>query len=157
MVKYKQITVDIPKGYNYDSISTVQKNNVKLYFKCDSIDYNDVCDKLKIKHTSNITTDNSTMYNNELNLLLKYQAITKLFNIAEYYNRDKEHKEKDKYYYIGKFNVKHDNYYDEHNDYNVIQVYSPVPYFPVFIDCDDAQDVIDNPNFKEILDNIFKQ
>lgn len=149
-IKYKQVSIDIPKGYEYDSATVVNINELNIHFRCNNIDYDDVCNKLKLKNESTIITNNDKLYDNEFNKILKCQAITKLFNIAEYYNKNKDDKYSDKYYYISKTKDSKDN------DYIVVQIYSPSPYFPVFIDSNDAKAVIDNPNFKEILDNIFK-
>lgn len=80
--------------------------------------------------------------------LKKVLAINQLFNIAKYYNGDWEpnmNKSTPKYsiaHYYEKYIIDTCNF----NNAGV----------PLFKNKEDAQSVIDNPNFREILDTIFK-
>lgn len=77
-------------------------------------------------------------------------ALNQLFNIAEYYNK-KSPKEKGTVYCI--------NMHEEDLVYYVRDYISPIVIrglIPLFNSKEDAEAVIDNPNFKEILDLIYK-
>lgn len=80
--------------------------------------------------------------------LEKILALNQLLNIAEYYNR----------VYI-KFDKCYTILYDNHNNkYMPVEV-SPLYSFgikPIFNRMEDAQAVIDNPNFRETLDMVYK-
>ena len=83
--------------------------------------------------------------------LNKIIAISQLMNIAKYYNGDWEPdwNNIDKYKYYIMYNSS-DNTYAV--DYNSIYTYSNI----YFKNREDAQAVIDNPNFRDILDAIYK-
>lgn len=86
----------------------------------------------------------------------KIVALANLMDIANYFNGDwKFDSEKDTHGYAIAF------YYNttEYPQYNVIAINSTSDIYygnPVFKNEADAQYVIDNPNFRDILDNIFK-
>lgn len=86
----------------------------------------------------------------------KIVAISNLMDIANYFNGDwKFNAEKDSNGYAISF------YYDttEYPQYHVIAINSTTDIYygnTVFKNEVDAQYVIDNPNFREVLDNIFK-
>lgn len=77
-------------------------------------------------------------------------ALNQLLNIAEYYNK-KNPKEEKKIHCI---------YFDKRNhEYFIQDCTSSIVVrglFPIFNNKEDAKAVIDNPNFKEILDLIYK-
>lgn len=86
----------------------------------------------------------------------KIVSLANLMDIANYFNGDwKFDSEKDTQGYAIAF------YYNttEYPQYNVIAIHSTSDIYygnPIFKNEADAQYVIDNPNFRDILDNIFK-
>lgn len=136
----KKITINIPVGMEID----VEKSDLKagvIMFKKKLINYNDVCSTMIAKgdHSEAIKDEN------------KLDAIYKLMNIANYYNGDwkpdwsnvKENK-----YFIIKADRAERLFVDARVESNFGCVY--------FRSKADAQAVIDNPNFRSILDEIFK-
>lgn len=83
------------------------------------------------------------------NQLKKVLAINQLMNIAKYYNEDWEpdwdNKDEKKFYI---------QYYE--GKYDVDYLYNTNCGIVYFKSKEDAQAVIDNPNFQDILDTIFK-
>ena len=157
----KELKIQIPKGYEIDRESST--------FECirfkpikSNITYDDVCNSIfesgyyidsrgKILHATKCADDVKIDKNNATNekQLEKLLALNQLLNIAEYYNR-----------YTPEFNVRYRICYDSTNYY-----YKVVPYASYnfiyslevpFNNEEDAQAVIDNPNFQEILDTIYK-
>lgn len=136
-----QLTIDIPKGMEIDvENSDLTKGIVK--FKKKSITYNDVYNEL---NDINITIN--TYFGNEV----KLKALVKLMNIAKYYNNDwqpnwsnsRENK------YCIKFDYYKDRFYvDYNNSIGAGDVF--------FKNSEDARAVINNPNFKSILNTIYK-
>lgn len=134
--------VECPNGYSIDvENSNLSKGIIK--FKKDNITYTDIEDALNLEEDRTAVAAN--VYNvNKLN------AIDKLINIAKYYNKD------------WKPNW---NNPDEHkycitvNSYSIYvidyccQIIRNIIYFK---NRKDVQDVIDNPNFRDILDAIYK-
>ena len=112
-----------------------------ISFKNKSITYNDVWSSLIAKD-----------YCAEMNLFIKNQnkldAINKLMNIASYYNGDwkPDWKNSGEYKYnimrTGAYGITTSSLYNEGTVY--------------FKNKEDAQAVIDNPNFSSILDELFK-
>lgn len=136
-----QLTIDIPEGMEIDlENSDLAKGIVK--FKKKNITYENVEDALKLgKNCKNIII-------NEGNAS-KLVALSKLMNIAKYYNRDWKpdwnNSDKSKYYIrynTGTYAV------DCNYTYNYGNIF--------FKNKKDAQAVIDNPNFRDILDKIYK-
>ena len=88
---------------------------------------------------------NSATNRKQLDRLL---ALNQLLNITEYYNR--QHVKFDKCYTI---------LYNKNNKKYIISE-DTLPYSfgikPIFNRMEDVQAVIDNPNFKEILDMVYK-
>ena len=86
----------------------------------------------------------------------KLVALANLMDITKYFNGDWNFdSEKDTHGYAIAF------YYNttEYPQYNVIAIHSTSDIYygnPIFKNEADAQYVIDNPNFRDILDNIFK-
>ena len=77
-------------------------------------------------------------------------ALNQLLNIAEYYNK-KSHKEENYIYRI--------NFEKSSSEYFVQEDICPTivcGLIPIFNNREDAKAVINNPNFKEILDLIYK-
>lgn len=132
--------IDCPEGYSIDiNNSDLSKGIIK--FKKE-INYIDVCISLNTPDKSIIVSD--TNYK-------KIKAISRLMDIANYYNKgwkpdwnnNGEHK-----YSIG--------YGKRINQYTVNCSNLYKDNFISFKNESDAQDVIDNPNFRDILDTIYK-
>ena len=142
-IKNNQLTIDIPKGMEIDiENSDFTKGIIK--FKLDGNTYANIEKALNIENTS---TSITVSKNNKHKLL----AIDKLMNIARYYNKDWKpnwDNSKEKKYliesdsYVGEFFV----------NYNLTMNLGGI----YFKNREDAQSVIDNPNFKEILDIIYR-
>ena len=136
-----QLTIDIPEGMEIDVENSDLVNGV-IKFKTKSVTYNDVYNEL---NDTNITVN--TYFGNEI----KLRALIKLMNIAKYYNNDwqpnwsnsKENK------YCIKFDYHKDRFYvDYNNSIGAGDVF--------FKNSEDARAVINNPNFKSILNTIYK-
>ena len=136
-----QLTIDIPEGMEIDlENSNLAKGIVK--FKQSIITYEDVEDTLKL-----CISYKSIMVNK--NNVSKLVTLSKLMNIAKYYNGDWKPDWNNSYkpkYYI-RYNT---NTYvvDCSYTYNYGNIF--------FKNKEDAIAVINNPNFKDILDNIYK-
>lgn len=142
-IKNNQLTIDIPEGMEIDvENSDLAKGIVK--FKHSTITYEDVEDALMLCiHRKDIVVHE--------NNASKLVALSRLMNIAKYYNRDWKPNWSDisqrKYYIV--YN-KSDNAYSV--DYNISYTYSNI----YFNTKKNAISVIFNPNFKPILDAIYK-
>lgn len=154
----KEFKVQIPEGYEIDrENSTFECIKFKLAKKY--ITYKDVCNKLfknfqgylisgygqidDFYYESDKFEPNSATNIKQLDRLL---ALNQLLNITEYYNR--QHVKFDKCYTILYYNKK----------YKTAEV-SPFYSFglkPIFNRMEDVQEVIDNPNFRGILDIVYK-
>ena len=140
-IKNNQLTIDIPEGMEIDTENSDLANGI-IKFKTKSVTYNDVYNEL---NDTNITVN--TYFGNEI----KLRALIKLMNIAKYYNNDwqpnwsnsKENK------YCIKFDYHKDRFYvDYNNSIGAGDVF--------FKNSEDARAVINNPNFKSILNIIYK-
>lgn len=147
-IKNNQLTIDIPEGMEIDlENSDLTKGIVK--FKQSIITYENVKDALKLcMHGKSIIVNESNTS--------KLVNLSKLMNIAKYYNGDWEpdwniskcntYRESKYYIYYenseGKYGVGYTT------DINWGNIY--------FKSRNDVQSVIDNPNFKDILDAIYK-
>lgn len=140
-IKNNQLTINIPEGMEID----IQNSNLKagvIKFKKKEIDYLDVCTSLgSDTKLLPITTTNCE----------KVKAIDKLINIANYYNKgwkpDWSNKNKIKFYIAFDTDL---SFYEVRSGY--MMAFNIV----YFKNRKDAQAVIDNPNFREILDTIYK-
>lgn len=156
----KEVKIDIPKGYEIDKENST--------FECikfkpiKNITYEDVCNNIFAENygyyigpSGNIcdtsleefTCDvNNTPNKKQLERLL---ALNQLMNIAYYYNH---HKYVEKGYIIA--------YNREGCCYGVMgnnnSYYKLTAIDPTFEKIEDAQAVIDNPNFRSILDTLCK-
>lgn len=140
-IKDNQLTINIPDGMEIDVESSDFKSGV-IKFKKKEIRYEDIEDSLDI---------NTFLIPISVNNSSKIKAIDKLIDIAEYYNGNwkpdwSNNKE-------GKFYI---SYNFIHNAYFVIEDNSNNVGTIVFKHKEDAQAVIENPNFREILDVIYK-
>ena len=142
-IKNNQLTINIPEGMEIDlEKSKLAKGIIK--FKKKDITYENVEDALKLgKNCKSIIINESNAS--------KLVALSRLMNIAKYYNGywkpDWSNMDKYKYYII--YNGGDDTYAV---DYNSIYTYSNI----YFKNKEDAIAVINNPNFRDILDKIYK-
>lgn len=140
-IKDNKLTINIPEGMEIDLQNSNFSTGV-IMFKKKEITYKDINASMHI---------NTFLIPISVNNTKKIKAIDKLMNIAEYYNSNwkpdwSNNKE-------GKFYI---SYNFIHNAYFVIEDNSNNVGAIVFKHKEGAQDVIDNPNFREILDAIFK-
>ena len=137
--KNKQITIDIPEGIEKKKKnSDLAKGIVK--FKKKDITYDDILQECPTNF-SGLRVRN--------HCLDKILAISQLMNIAKYYNGDWEPNWSDpsmyKYFIICAGDI-------YKIDYNCKSIYNNI----YFKNKKDAQAVINNPNFRNILDAIYK-
>lgn len=157
----KELRVQAPEGYEIDKEnSTLECIKFKPIKK--DITYKDVCKNIfnedvayyidrygEIQYgyiDSSVCDKNNATNRKQLEKLV---ALNQLLNIAEYYNKN-----------ATEFNVRYHIYYNIVNRcYKVISCNSSSFVYSleaIFNDDKDAQAVIDNPNFREILDTIYK-
>ena len=157
----KEIKINIPEGYEMDKEnSTFECIKFKPIKK--ELTYEDVAEELFSKNmfTSDIKgkifwisssgaklDKNNTTNRKQLERLF---ALNQLLNIAEYYNK-KSPKEEKKIHCIN-FDKRNLEYFIQ--DYTSSIVVRGL--IPIFNNREDAKAVINNPNFKEILDLIYK-
>lgn len=139
---YKDIVINIPEGCEIDiENSNLAKGIIK--FKHTFIDLSDVYDKIgSDTYVQNIVTNNTKTY-------VKLRAIAYFMDIAKYYNGD--WKPDWSTCAMNKFYISwsHDCY--QVNSTGMVN--ASIIYFKTK---EDTQAVIDNPNFKDILDTIYK-
>lgn len=133
-IKDNKLIIDIPKGMEIDTKNTDEAKGVIMLRKKKVITYEEI---VKLGFSVDIKN--------------KIEAIQKLTNIAKYYNGDwkpewNNRDEEKNYIYYGY--TQNEYYVDDANTYNHGNVY--------FKNRADAQAVIDNPNFRPILDAIYK-
>ena len=137
--------IDCPKGYSIDvEHSDLSKGIIK--FKNANITLEDI-----YKDDNTDYAINSVMFS-ESKLFNKSLCIAKLIDIANYYNKgwkpNWNNSEEHKYYIL--FNNNNENGYSI--EYRLKMNYGNI----FFKNEKDAQAVIDNPNFRDILDTIYK-
>lgn len=134
-----QLTIDIPEGMEIDlENSDLAKGIVK--FKKKYITYDDILQACSTNFSG------LRVRNHCINKII---AISQLMNIAKYYNEDWEPdwNNQDEYKYSIVYN--RDTY---KVDYSWMTIFSSI----YFKNKKDAQAVIDNPNFRDILDAVYK-
>ena len=142
-IKNNQLTIDIPEGMEIDlKNSDLAKGIVK--FKKKYITYENVEDTLKLgKNCKSIIINESNAS--------KLVALSKLMNIAKYYNRDWKPS------WISSGQLKYYIYYSNENNKYQIGANTRCDYGAIYFRLRDyIQAVIDNPNFRDILDAIYK-
>ena len=159
-MEIKELKIQAPKGYEIDKEnSTLECIKFKPINK--NITYKDICDTLFTKEcgffistNGNIEKEMFDYYsasekNNATNRkqLEKVLALNQLFNIATYYNS--KVKESDDLYTIS-YNKFCDSYCISTRTCYITGITA------LFARKEDAQKVIDNPNFREILNTIYK-
>lgn len=158
----KEVKIQVPEGYEIDKEnSTFECIKFKPMKK--NITYKEVCDNLFSKNkcgffiTDSGGIDNSIIdyyamdKNNATNKkqLERVLALNQLLNIAEYYNKQNPKQGENPYCIT----------FDEVNEYQEGAYdlsYISFGLVALFNRKEDAQAVIDNPNFREILDTIYK-
>ena len=156
----KKLKINIPEGYEIDkensTFECIKFKPIKRY-----ITYEDICNSIletgyytnsygeivgSIIHAVNLRTGKNNATNaKQLKRLL---ALNQLLNIAEYYNR--LHTKNANHYVIV--------YNKDTQTYTICM--GPFLYIhgieALFNTAEDAQAVIDNPNFRDILDMVYK-
>jgi hypothetical protein len=161
----KELKIQAPEGYEIDKENSTFE---RIRFKpIKNITYEDVCNRIfnicngdtgyyidntgNIKKASGFSNGARNDKNNATNerQLEKLLALNQLLNIAEYYNSINSNKNGEYFHIVFHPSI---NY----------TIYCRKEYFlkygllPFFNRKEDAQAVIDNPNFREILDTIYK-
>jgi hypothetical protein len=136
-IKDNKLIIDIPKGMEIDTENTNEEKGVIMFRKKNVITYEEI---LKLGFLVRDTE-----------IEIKAQAIARLINIAKYYNGDWEPDWND-------CNESKNYIYYRHSigEYVVDADLRNVSNFAYFKNDADAQAVIDNPNFRPILDAIYK-
>ena len=134
-INHNKLIIDIPKGMELDTENTDVAKGVIMLRKKKDITYEDI-----------------VRFGFSVDIKNKIEAIQKLTNIAKYYNEDWKPERNNLYedknfIYYG--NIKDKYYVDSTKTYISNIVY--------FKNLADAQAVIDNPNFRPILDAIYKE
>ncbi len=162
-MKAKELKIQVPKGYEIDKEnSTFECIKFKPIKK--NITYRDICEYL-FKDKDSFYITNSGGVNNYLSVcsvmdknnatnreqLKRLLALNQLLNIAEYYNR--LHTKIDKCY-----NILYDMRFKGYRVSTASAWYRNglTSIEALFNRAEDAQAVINNPNFREILDTIYK-
>ena len=140
-IKNNQLTIDIPKGMEIDTKNSDLTKGV-IKFKPKYITYNDI-----VNSTNSMDSISALVQSGNM---LKLEAIEQLMNITRYYNKDWQPNwnEGELKYFIVLNHCSNTYGIDYDQSYNSGVVY--------FKNKKDAQSVIDNPNFKEILNAIYK-
>ena len=140
-IKNNQLTIDIPKGMEIDTENSDFTKGV-IKFKSKYITYNDI-----VNSANSIDSISALVQSGNM---LKLEAIEQLMSIARYYNKDWQPNwnEGELKYFIVLNHCSNTYGIDYDQSYNSGVVY--------FKNKKDAQSVIDNPNFKEILDTIYR-
>lgn len=139
-IKNNQLTIDIPEGMEIDTENSSLAEGI-IKFKSKYITYSKI-----INSFNSMTNTNVYIHSSDTKAL---KAIARLMNIAKYYNGDwkPDWSDPSEYKY---FIVYNSNIYKV--DYNWTSIYDRI----YFKNKKDAQAVIDNPNFRDILDAIYK-
>lgn len=141
-IKDNKLIISIPEGMEIDTENTDEAKGVIMLRKKKVITYKDVEDTL------NLEKDRILIYTNDIS---KLRNLNKFMDIAKFYNGDwkpewNNRNEEKNYIYYGY--IQNEYYVDDANTYNHGIVY--------FKNKADAQAVVDNPNFRPILDAIYK-
>lgn len=137
-INHDKLIIDIPKGMELDTENTDVAKGVIMLKKKNNITYEEVVELgFSVRGTE---------------IESKAQAIAKLINIAKYYNKvwkpEWNNRNEDKYYIYYRYIT---------DEYLVDANFAEVSSIVYFKNKEDAQAVIDNPNFKPILDAIYKE
>ena len=141
-IKDNKLIIDIPKGMELDTENTDVAKGVIMLRKKKDITYDDILQAYATDF-GGIRVPN--------HCIDKILAISRLMNIAKYYNGDWKpnwnNSEEPKYYI----------YYCNNNDEYKLSFTTNVNWGDIYFRFrDNTQSVIDNPNFRPILDAIYK-
>lgn len=141
-IKDSQLTINIPEGMEIDVENSDLKNGI-IKFKKKGLRYEDIENSFDLEgNRTGIPVDENNAF--------KLCATDRLMNIARYYNGDWKPNwsgVENKYYII--YCNRSQCYTTDHK--TLIDINT------VYFKCEkDAQAVIDNPNFREILDAVYK-
>lgn len=142
-IKDNQLTINIPKGMEIDIENCDLKNGI-IKFKKKELRYEDIENSLDLEgNRTGIPVDDNNAF--------KLCATDRLMNIVRYYNGDwkPDWKNPDSL----KFSIWYDTLREK---YDIEYCGGSVRNDVYFKNKKDAQAVIDNSNFREILDAIFK-
>ena len=146
-IKNNQLTIDIPEGMEIDlENSNLAKGIIK--FKNDNITLEDIYKDDNTDYAANL------VILSENKLFNKLLCIARLIDIANYYNKGwkPDFNNKTTYKYVIQYNGIENKHTHYSVDYDVCLNRCCV----YFKNQEDAQSVIDNPNFRDILDTIYK-
>lgn len=141
-IKDNKLTINIPEGMEIDTENSDFKAGV-IKFRKKELCYEDIENSLDLEgNRTGIPVDDNNAF--------KLCATDRLMNIARYYNGDwkPDWRSNELKYFITFSFVS--------NSYSLIERYKASIGPAFFKNKKDAQAVIDNPNFREILDAIFK-
>ena len=141
-IKDNQLTINIPDGMEIDVENSDLKTGI-IKFKKKELRYEDIENYLDLEgNRTDIPVDDNNAF--------KLSAAVRLMNIARYYNGDWKpdwNSVESKYYII----------YCNRSQCYTTDYKTLIDINTVYFKCEkDAQAVIDNPNFREILDAIYK-
>ena len=139
-IKNNQLTIEIPEGMEIDTENSSLAEGI-IKFKPKYITYSKI-----INSFNSLTNTNIYIHSSDTKAL---KAIAQLMNIAKYYNGDwkPDWNNPNEYKYFIAYNC---NTYKV--DYNWTSIYNRI----YFKNKKDAQSVIDNLNFRAILNAIYK-
>ena len=165
-MKIKELKIQVPEGYEIDKEnSTFERIKFKPIKK--DITYQNVGKKIfsnnvfYINYKGEIDYYNQKEYPKDYNChyydknnatnkkqLERVLALNQLLNIAEYYNQIHAKEDYKQYYIVYHMTIGYKVYcYDEGAIPGIVVIFNKR---------EDAQTVIDNPNFREILNTIYK-
>lgn len=156
----KELKIQIPEGYEIDkgnsTFECIKFRPIKKYityedvsntlFKDDTGYFINQYGEVKFNNIGPNRFDANTAPNGrQLKSLL---ALNQLLNISEYYNQIHTKEDYKQYYIVYHMTIGYKVYcYDEGAIPSIVATFNKI---------EDAQAVIDNPNFREILDTIYK-
>ena len=141
-IKDNKLTINIPDGMEIDVENSDLKTGI-IKFKKKELRYEDIENSLDLEgNRTGIPVDDNNAF--------KLRATDRLMNIARYYNGDWKpdwSSVENKYYII----------YCNRSQCYTTDYKTLIDVNTVYFKCEkDAQAVIDNPNFREILDAVYK-
>lgn len=136
------LIIEIPEGMEIDTENSSLAEGI-IKFKPKNITYSKI-----VNSFNSITNTNVYIHSSDTKAL---KAIAQLMNIAKYYNGDwkPDWSDPSEYKYCIVYNSNSNTY---KVDYSWISIYDRI----YFKNKKDAQSVINNPNFRDILDAIYK-
>ena len=139
--------IECPEGYSIDVEHSDLSNGI-IKFKNDNITLEDIYEyQGKDTFITNVAYNNKPTYS-------KIFAIATLMDIANYYNKDWKPDFNDKLTH--KYVIQYNGIENKHTHYSVDYDVCLNRCCVYFKNQEDAQSVIDNPNFRDILDTIYK-